>query len=84
MVVDLDSEPRPFCATLKGEGDPLNDGYFFVKDRLFIVTDFLSAMMALQGGAGQGADDEEEAEPMEIISYRLPLERLELTYYGRR
>jgi hypothetical protein len=59
--------------TLKGEGDPLNDGYFFVKDRLYVVTDFLSAMMALQGGAGEEGEeeDEDEVELMQIISYKL-------------
>jgi hypothetical protein len=58
--------------TLKGEGDPLNDGYFFVKDRLFVVTDFLHAMMALRSG-GAGSDDEAEDEPelMQIISYKV-------------
>jgi hypothetical protein len=61
--------------TLKGEGDPQQDGFFLVGDRLFVVTDFLDAMMALQGGGG-GSDDEEEddeVEPMEVISYRVPL-----------
>ncbi len=58
--------------TLKGEGDALNDGYFFVKDRMFVVTDFLHAMMALQGGGSTGDEEEaEEAELMQIISYRL-------------
>lgn len=57
---------------LKGKGNPQKDGYFFVKDRLFVVTDFLDAMMALQGGAGAAEDVDEEAEPMEIISYQLP------------
>ena len=57
---------------LKGQGDSQNDGYFFVKDRLFVVTDWLDAMMALQGGAGTAEDTDEEAEPMEIICYRLP------------
>jgi hypothetical protein len=59
--------------TLKGEGDPLNDGYFFVKDRLFVVTDFLGALMALQGGAAEEAEEEEEdeVELMQIISYKL-------------
>ena len=56
---------------LKGQGDPRNDGYFFVKDRLFVVTDFLAAMMALQGGGGSAEDAEEEPELMEIISYKL-------------
>ncbi len=57
---------------LKGQGNPEQDGYFFVKDRLFVVTGFLDALMALQGGAGGSQEADEEAEPMEIICYRLP------------
>lgn len=57
--------------TLKGKGNPEKDGYFFVKDKLFVVTDFLDALMALQGGAG-AAEADEEAEPMEVICYQLP------------
>ncbi len=57
---------------LKGQGDPQKDGYFFVKDRLFVVTDWLDALMALQGGAGAVEEMDEEAEPMEIICYQLP------------
>ena len=65
--------------TLKGEGVALNDRYFLVKDRMFVVTDFLRALMALQGGGQTGdeedEEDEEEAEAeaqrMQIISYRL-------------
>jgi hypothetical protein len=58
--------------TLNGHGDPLNDGYFFVKDRLFVVTDFLAALMALQGGGGgEEGDEEEEPELMQIISYKV-------------
>ncbi|MHC4165104.1 MAG: 6-bladed beta-propeller [Planctomycetota bacterium] len=56
------------------DGDPLNDGVFIVKDRMFVVTDFLAAMMALQGGPSQseeGEEEEEEPELMQIISYRL-------------
>jgi hypothetical protein len=57
--------------TLKGEGDPDTDGYFFVKDRLYVVTDFLQAAMAMQGG-GTGSDAfEEEPEPMAVICYRI-------------
>jgi len=61
--------------TLKGDGNPRLDGYFFVGDRLFVVTDFLNAMMALQGGGG-GSDEEEDEDDsalMEVISYRVPL-----------
>lgn len=56
--------------TLKGQGDPDTDGLFFVRDRLFVVTDWLNAMMALQGGGGAEEADEDAA-PMEIISYQL-------------
>jgi hypothetical protein len=60
--------------TLKGEGDSQVDGYFFVADRLFVVTDFLNSLMALQGGGG-GSDDEEEMDEedalMEILSYKV-------------
>jgi hypothetical protein len=60
--------------TLMGEGDPLQDGYFFVGDRLYVVTGFLDAAMAAQGGAGEGAEDE-EAKPMAVICYQVgPLE----------
>ena len=57
---------------LEGQGNPQKDGYFFVKDRLFVVTDFLDALMALQGGAGSTEEVDEEVEPMEIICYQLP------------
>jgi hypothetical protein len=56
---------------LKGQGDPRGDGYFFVGDYFFVVTDWLDAMMALQGGAGASGESDEEAEPMQIICYRL-------------
>ena len=41
-----------------------------VADRLFVVTDWLNALMALQGGAAD-EDADEDAEPMEIICYQL-------------
>jgi hypothetical protein len=54
---------------LVGQGDPLQDGYFFVGDRLYVVTGFLDAAMAAQGG---GTDEmESEAEPMAVICYQL-------------
>jgi hypothetical protein len=57
---------------LKGQGDSQKDGYFIVGDKLFVVTDFLDAMMALQGGGGAAEEADAEAEPMEIICYQLP------------
>jgi hypothetical protein len=60
--------------TLKGKGDPTTDGYFFVRDRLFVVTDWLNSIMALQGG-GRQAEEEEDVEEddalMEIVSYQV-------------
>jgi len=56
--------------TVKAEGSPLSDGIFFDKDKMFVVTGFLDAAMAAQGG-GTSTDDDEEAEPMAVICYRL-------------
>ncbi len=57
---------------LEGQGDPQADGYFFVGDKLFVVTDWLDALMALQGGAGAADEADDDAAPMEIICYQLP------------
>ena len=73
-IFDIFDEQGRFIkqVTLKGEGDAQTDGYFFVGDRLFVVTDFLAALMALQGGGGSQEEYlDEEPEPMQIISYRL-------------
>jgi hypothetical protein len=59
--------------TLKGDGNPTQDGYFFVGDRLFVVTDLLAAAMAAQGGGGE---EDEEVEPMGVICYQLPAKLL--------
>jgi hypothetical protein len=56
--------------TLKGDGDALDDLYLFVKDRVYVVSDFLQAAMVAQGIEGL-YDDEEEAEPMSVICYKL-------------
>lgn len=56
--------------TLKGEGNPVTDGYFFSGDRLFVVTDFLSAAMTANGGSADVLEDE-NPEPMAVICYKL-------------
>jgi len=57
--------------TLMGEGDPLTDGYYFVGDRLYVVTDQLQAVISLQS-QGQSVDlGEEEPEPMSVVCYRI-------------
>jgi len=56
---------------LQGEGNPLEDGYFFVGDRFYVVTGFLDAAMAAQGASVESDDMEEEPMPMAVICYRL-------------
>ncbi|MCG8461144.1 MAG: 6-bladed beta-propeller [Holophagales bacterium] len=56
---------------LKGDLDSTSDGIFFVGDRMFVVTDWLDAMMALQGGAGPDDGDDDDAEPMEVLSFEI-------------
>lgn len=56
--------------TIQGEGSPRQDLYLFVKDRLYVVTSFLSAAMTAQGVTGV-SDDTEGAEPMAVICYKL-------------
>jgi len=71
-VFDLYNKDGQFVrtVTLKGQGDPLEDNYVFVKDRFYVVTSFLQAAMSAQGVQGL-YDDAEEAEPMAVICYKL-------------
>ncbi|MFH2052845.1 MAG: 6-bladed beta-propeller [bacterium] len=51
-------------------GDPQEDMVFFAGDDLaFMVTGFWDSALSQFGGAG--SEDEEEAEPMQVICYRL-------------
>ena len=52
------------------EGDGEDDGFIFAgPDRVVVVTGFMDAVLAIQGGGAQ--DDEEEPEPMSIICYAI-------------
>jgi hypothetical protein len=57
--------------TLMGEGEPIADGYFFLGDRLIVVTDLLEADIASRGGRVDGDEEEEEPEPIAVICYKL-------------
>jgi hypothetical protein len=58
--------------TLLGDGDPEQDLYFFVGDRVFVVTQYIEAMNAMYGGREEiGEEEALEASPMEVICYRL-------------
>ena len=52
------------------DGDPLDDAYMFVKDRVYVVTDLFQAIMVAQGATGL-YDEDEEAEPMAVRCYKL-------------
>lgn len=56
--------------TLMGQGDPMEDLYLFVKDRVYVVTSFLQAAMTAQG-VPDLYDEDEEPEPMSVICYKL-------------
>ena len=58
---------------LRADLDPVDDGLFILRHRVYVVTDLFSAVMASLGG-----DDEEavDAEPVSVISYRLDAPRL--------
>lgn len=62
---------------LRGKGDATEDGIFFVGDRVYVVTELLSARLAdLGAGEDGGAAEGEEAgadepEPMSVIAYAL-------------
>jgi hypothetical protein len=58
--------------TLEGEGNPEDDAVFLTHDRVFVVTQFVTAMQSMHGG-GDAETDEAEPEPMEVICYRLGL-----------
>ncbi len=60
--------------TLMGEGNPMTDGYYFVGDRLYVVTDLLQAALSLQAGGEPFEIGEEEPEPMGVICYKLAKE----------
>jgi hypothetical protein len=54
-----------------GDGDPVEDGYFFAGDRMYQVTDLFSAAMSQLGG------DEDDAEVMDPEPVRLVAWKLE-------
>lgn len=57
--------------TMNGDFDPENDGIFLSGNYLLVVTDLVSAREAMMGGID--AETENDADPMEIICYRMDL-----------
>jgi hypothetical protein len=56
--------------TIRGDGSIEDDGLFFVGDRLFVITDLVSARRGMFGG-GDAEQPEEEPAPMSVICYDL-------------
>ncbi|UCG50689.1 MAG: 6-bladed beta-propeller [Candidatus Latescibacterota bacterium] len=56
---------------LNGDGDPETDGYYFSGDRMYVVTDWLQALISLQSGEQSFQVGDEEPEPMSVICYQL-------------
>jgi len=65
--------------TLHGDGNPTRDNFMFVGDRLFVLTGWLDAAMAAQGGGPSEEEEElEEAEPMGVICYQIDVPNMGL------
>lgn len=78
-VYDVFDEKGRFAQQLsiKVDADPINDLIAFIGDYMLVVTDFMPSMVALQGGAAaEDEEAEEEAEPMQVICYRLDAPQL--------
>lgn len=59
---------------LVGEGDPVEDAYFLVGDRLYVVTGFVQAirsMHAMDDRSERETEDDGDLKPMEVICYSL-------------
>jgi hypothetical protein len=57
--------------TIQAPGNPLTDAYYFVGNRLYVVTDLLQAAISLQSGGQSFKIGDEEPEPMSVICYEL-------------
>jgi hypothetical protein len=53
------------------DGDPVEDGVFFLDDRMYRVTDLFSSFMAALGGDEGQENAEVDLEPLRLIAYRV-------------
>jgi hypothetical protein len=60
---------------IKGPGDPLDDGMYFGKRRLYRVTEQFSAVISAFGG-GRSDAEEGSGEPLQLIAYDIELPTL--------
>ena len=59
--------------TFLGDGDFGDDGFHFVKDRLFVVKGLRTALNAMAGGGNDDEEPQEDPEPMSVICYGLEM-----------
>lgn len=57
--------------TIRGDGSLEDDGLFIVGDRLFVITDLVSARRGMFGSGDDAEQTEEEPAPMSVICYDL-------------
>jgi sugar lactone lactonase YvrE len=57
--------------TIQAVGNPMTDAYYFVGNRLYVVTDLLQAAISLQSGGQSFKIGDEEPEPMSVVCYEL-------------
>jgi hypothetical protein len=54
------------------EGDPVEDGVFFIGDRLYRVTDLFSSFMAALGG-DESSEEAVDLDPLRLVAYQINL-----------
>ena len=69
-ALDRFLEGQPRQVTLRGEGDFDTDRIVLIGDRLYVITQFESALAAWRGG-GDEEDDGGDLVPMELICYQI-------------
>lgn len=53
-----------------GDGDPVEDGYFFAGDRMYQVTDLFGAAMSQMGG-DEETEDFDDVEPVRVVAWKM-------------
>jgi hypothetical protein len=61
---------------IQGDLDPNNDGLFLEDEVVFVVTDIVSAIASAKGGEVQELTSDENLEPISVICFRIPIDRI--------
>jgi hypothetical protein len=55
---------------MMGDGNPVEDGYFFAGDRIYQVTDLFGAAMSQMGG-DEEAEEFDDLEPVRVVAWKM-------------